>query len=127
MSKVKTEIGRLLGEIETFLAETGMRASYMGHFVCNDGKLVERLRAGRTVTIDTAAAIRAFIADQGVKDEIESFLEEHGLTEEEFGRGFARDVGYVARLRQQAAIDPKSVVRLRAWMRRQKKALAEAA
>ena len=59
-----TETARLLADIEAFLVRTGMRASMLGHKCgANDGKVVDRLRNGRTVTIDTAAAVRAFIDD----------------------------------------------------------------
>lgn len=57
------ETKRLLAEIEAFLDRTGMVASTFGHHVANDGKLVERLRSGRrTVNIETAAMVRAYIS-----------------------------------------------------------------
>lgn len=52
----------LLAEIEKFLARTGMRASTFGHKTTKDGKTVDRLRRGKTVTLETAAAIRRFMA-----------------------------------------------------------------
>jgi hypothetical protein len=55
---------QLLDEIEQFLDETLMRASTFGHKTVADGKLVERLRKGRTVTLDTASAIRQFMTEQ---------------------------------------------------------------
>jgi hypothetical protein len=58
MSETRT----LLEEIEKFLARTGMRPSMLGHKTTRDGKTVDRLRRGRTVTLETAAVIRAFMA-----------------------------------------------------------------
>lgn len=58
------ETKRLLAEIEAFLDATGMAPSTFGHRVANDGKLVDRLRSGwRTVNVETAAVIRAYIAN----------------------------------------------------------------
>jgi hypothetical protein len=57
-----SEIKKLLAEIEAFLARTGMRPSTFGHYVVRDGKFVDRLRKGGTVNLDTAAAVRTYIA-----------------------------------------------------------------
>lgn len=57
-----TEAQTLLAEIERFLARTGMAASTFGKYAVDDGKMVERLRRGGTVTLDKAAAIRRFMA-----------------------------------------------------------------
>jgi hypothetical protein len=56
-----SETKKLLAEIDTFLAWARLTDSTFGHHSVNDGKLLQRLRAGGTVTIDTAAAIRAYI------------------------------------------------------------------
>lgn len=53
----------LLREIETFLRTTGMKESAFGHKTNKDGKLLDRLREGGTVTLETAERIRKFIAD----------------------------------------------------------------
>ena len=57
-----TERERLLQEIDGFLATAGMAESTFGRKAVNDGKLVARLRAGSTVTLDTASKVRACIA-----------------------------------------------------------------
>ena len=63
----------LLAEIEQFLARSGMRPSTFGHNTANDGKLVARLRRGRTVTLETAGRIKAFIQTEITKlDEVAS-------------------------------------------------------
>jgi hypothetical protein len=58
-----TDTQTLLADIEKFLVKTGMRPSALGHKTVNDGKLVQRLRDGGTVTIETAAVINRFIAE----------------------------------------------------------------
>ena len=62
-----TDEQSLLAEIERFLARTGMPASSFGKYAVDDGKLVERLRRGGTVTLKTAAAIRRKIAEYDPK------------------------------------------------------------
>jgi len=59
---VMTEREKLLQEIDGFLATAGMAESTFGRKAVNDGKLVARLRAGSTVTLDTASKVRACIA-----------------------------------------------------------------
>ena len=54
-------MAKLLDDIEAFLADAGMSASYFGRLAVNDGKLVARLRAGADVTTVTEAAIREFM------------------------------------------------------------------
>lgn len=56
----------LLGEIRTFLSETGMGPSYFGKAACGNSEVVGRLEAGRTVTLATAEKIRDFIRDRRV-------------------------------------------------------------
>ena len=52
----------LLTEIRVFLAETGMKPSYFGKAAAGNSELVGRLEAGRTVTLQTVAAVHDFIA-----------------------------------------------------------------
>ena len=54
---------KLLTEIETFLKRAGMNDSSFGHKTVNDGKLVDRLRSGGSVTLNTAERIREFMAE----------------------------------------------------------------
>lgn len=54
--------GTLLTEVERFLADTGMGASYFGQKAVSNSKLVSRLREGRPVETSTEAKIREFIA-----------------------------------------------------------------
>ncbi|KAB1068874.1 hypothetical protein [Methylobacterium planeticum] len=56
-----SETSQLLHEIEAFIGTTDMAASTFGRKAVNDGKLVTRLRAGSTVTLEKASRIRAFI------------------------------------------------------------------
>lgn len=60
---MSTTEAELLPEIDAFLAVSGMSASYFGLKAVNDGKLVDRLRAGGDVTTVKAKKIRAFIAE----------------------------------------------------------------
>lgn len=72
-----SETQKLLEEIEDCLIRTGMAPSTFGHYVVNDGKLVDRLRAGRTVTLDNGAKIRSFIKATGSKKALERWLREN--------------------------------------------------
>src|SRR4051794_2170117 len=56
-----SETSQLLHEIEAFIGTTDMAASTFGRKAVNDGKLVTRLRAGSTVTLEKASRIRSFI------------------------------------------------------------------
>lgn len=51
----------LIDEIRVFLGQTGMGASYFGKAACGNSELVERLEAGKTVTLVTAEKVRAFM------------------------------------------------------------------
>lgn len=51
----------LLTEIEAFLKETGISASYFGKKYFNNSDLVARLRAGRTTFVSTEKRVREFI------------------------------------------------------------------
>lgn len=51
----------LLSEIDDFLSEAGMGDHRFGLLAASNGRLVERLRAGRRVWPDTEIKVRAFI------------------------------------------------------------------
>lgn len=51
----------LLSEIHDFLAETGMGPSYLGKQAVGNSEIVKRLEAGRTIQLDTAEKLRAFM------------------------------------------------------------------
>jgi hypothetical protein len=51
----------LLTQIEAFLSESEMGASYFGKASCGNSEVVERLRSGRRVWPETEIKIRAFI------------------------------------------------------------------
>lgn len=55
----------LLSEIEAFIArdDVQMTDTTFGRFAVNDGKLVSRLRDGKSVTLATAEKVRAFITE----------------------------------------------------------------
>lgn len=57
----------LLTEIENFCSSAKMAESTFGLKAVNDGKLVERVRQGGSVTLRTAEAIRQFIAAHKTK------------------------------------------------------------
>jgi len=52
----------LLDEIETFLSESKMSASYFGKVSINNSELVKRLRKGGRIWPDTEMKIRLFMA-----------------------------------------------------------------
>lgn len=52
---------KLLSDIDTFLSETGMGDFRFGWLAIRNGRLLERLRAGRRVWPETEAQIRAFM------------------------------------------------------------------
>lgn len=49
----------LLQRIRTYCAEQDVEETTFGRKAVNDGKLVTRLRNGRTITLDTLALIEA--------------------------------------------------------------------
>ncbi len=57
----------LLGEIEAFLAETGLTPTKFGVAAVNDGHLVANLRRGNSVTLKTADRVRTHIAQERVR------------------------------------------------------------
>lgn len=54
----------LISEIRDFLSETGMGSSYFGKVACGNSEVVSRLESGRTITLETAEKIRAFMASR---------------------------------------------------------------
>lgn len=52
---------KLLTEIQEFLAETGMSAYRFGYRAVRNGRLVERLEAGRRIWPETEIEARAFM------------------------------------------------------------------
>jgi hypothetical protein len=57
----------ILGEISDFCRRAGLAESTFGRLAVNDGKLVSRLRDGGSVTIDTLARLRSFMASGAVE------------------------------------------------------------
>src|ERR1700753_893279 len=53
---------QLLAQISEFCRQSDMAESTFGRRAVNDGKLVQRLREGKRITIDTLDRILAFIA-----------------------------------------------------------------
>jgi hypothetical protein len=51
-------------EVEQFLAESGMGASYFGKKAVGNSELVHRLRAGKHVLTITDARVREFIREE---------------------------------------------------------------
>lgn len=51
----------LLAEIETYCVTAGIAVSTLGRKAVNDGKLVDRIRSGGSVTLDTAERLRRFM------------------------------------------------------------------
>ncbi len=60
----------LLREIEDYIATREMAASTFGRLAVNDGKLVDSLRNGSTVTLRTVAKIRTYIAAHPAPTEV---------------------------------------------------------
>ena len=54
---------RLLADIEAFIQRSDMSATAFGEAAMRDRHLIRRLRAGGSVTLDTADAIRRFMAE----------------------------------------------------------------
>lgn len=59
---------RILDEIETYLAKTGMGRTYFGKQAVNNSELVDRLRAGGSVHFRTEAEIKKFMLDHPIAD-----------------------------------------------------------
>lgn len=60
-----TETSKLIERIEKHCAERGITASTFGFHVVNDGKLIERLKNGKTITLKTLAKIEAALSSSG--------------------------------------------------------------
>lgn len=58
---------KLLADIEQFIEHNSMSATAFGLAALNDGHLVRKLRAGGSVTLDTADRIRAFMEGKSVR------------------------------------------------------------
>lgn len=57
-------INDLIGDIESYLARTGMTETQFGLAAINDGSLISRrLRGGMNVKISTIDKVRRFMAD----------------------------------------------------------------
>lgn len=54
----------LLSEIEAFLSQTGMGASYFGKMSAGNSELVARLKAGGRIWPETEVKVRAFIRSE---------------------------------------------------------------
>jgi hypothetical protein len=53
----------LLAQISDYCRQAGMAESTFGRHAVNDGKLVQRLREGKRITVDTLERIQAFLGD----------------------------------------------------------------
>lgn len=61
----------LLSDIDDFLRETGMGDFRFGWLATRNGRLLERLRAGRRIWPETEAQVRAFmISERRRKQEV---------------------------------------------------------
>ena len=54
----------LLTQIDAFLAETGLSEYRFGFLAAKNGRLVERLKAGRRIWPDTEAQVLGFIRSE---------------------------------------------------------------
>lgn len=70
ISVLMTATQTLLEEIDTFLASSKMAESTFGRKAVNDGKLVARLRAGKSITLDSADAVRGFMLNESEDREV---------------------------------------------------------
>lgn len=57
----------LLKEIDEFLSETGLGPHRFGILAAKNGRLVERLRAGRRIWPDTESQIREFMTSERLR------------------------------------------------------------
>jgi hypothetical protein len=62
----------LLSEIEAFLCETGMGASYLGKAAVQNSEVVARLRTNRRVWPETEAGLRQFMRDYRLRKSLAS-------------------------------------------------------
>lgn len=54
----------LISEIKEFLADSGLSAYRFGFLAVRNGRLVERLEAGKRIWPETEAEVRAFIRSE---------------------------------------------------------------
>lgn len=59
-----TQIDDLLIRIEAYCQREGIAQTTFGFRAVNDGKLVKKLRSGRTITLRTFARIEAFLGTE---------------------------------------------------------------
>lgn len=65
MGRMGTNLSdKLLSEVNDFLNETGMGPSYFGKAASGNSELVKRLRDGRSIRLDTADRVRAFMKEK---------------------------------------------------------------
>lgn len=60
----------ILTEIEAFLADTGMGATYFGKRAVNNSELVARLRAGGAIHFRTEDSVRKFISENSPSSDV---------------------------------------------------------
>lgn len=58
---MRPETAKIVSEVEAFLAQHGIAESTFGLRAVNDGKLLARLRAGGSLTLEKAAQVRRYI------------------------------------------------------------------
>lgn len=56
-----TTDGELLQQIESFIADTGMKPSRFGLDAMGDGALIQQLRSGRSLTLRNASRVIDFM------------------------------------------------------------------
>ena len=57
----------LVYEIDAFLSETGMSASYFGKVAAGNSEVVARLKTGRTITGITEKKLRDYMEDRRLR------------------------------------------------------------
>jgi hypothetical protein len=53
----------IIGDVEIYLARTGMAETTFGRKALNDGKAIKRLRAGKRMWPETVQKLRSFMAE----------------------------------------------------------------
>lgn len=61
MKNQAQQLADLLREVESFVARRGVSESYLGLLAVNDGKFVQRLRAGKNMTLATIDKVRTYM------------------------------------------------------------------
>ena len=62
----------LISHIERYCAAHGVAESTFGRMAVNDGKLVARLRSGKTITLDTFRRVELFMSRPVAKSDNEA-------------------------------------------------------